>query len=282
MREIRGKTALVTGAASGIGRAIALRLAAEGARLYLIDVNAVELAAVVADAQRAGVDALGRHCDVSQPRQVTAAVHHLLDRWGGVDILVNNAGVTYYGLTTHMPAEHWDQLLAVNLHAPIQFTRELLPTLLSRPEAHVLNVASIFGLIAMPRVAAYATTKFGLVGFSEALRAEYLRQGIGVTALCPGFVDTKLFESAPRGSDRDRHREPPRWLMTTPETVADRAIRAIYRNKAVVVVQSYARLLHLAKRFLPGVLDLAHGVRRRRRDVRVATSPPHDAQRRAA
>ena len=125
MRQIRGKTALVTGAASGIGRAIALRLADEGARLYLIDVNAVEMAAVIAEAKRRGVDALGRQCDVSQPQEITAAVEHLLDRLGGIDILMNNAGIAYYGRTLHMSAAHWNQVLAVNLHAPIQFTREL-------------------------------------------------------------------------------------------------------------------------------------------------------------
>lgn len=283
MREIRGKTALVTGAASGIGRAISLQLAGEGARLYLVDVNAVGLAAVVADVQRRGGEALARQCDVSQPRQVTSAVGHLLDRWGGVDILVNNAGVTYYGFTTHMLAEHWNQLLAVNLHAPIQFVRELLPTLLSRPEAHILNVASIFGLIGMPRVAAYATTKFALVGFSESLRAEYLRQGIGVTALCPGFVDTKLFASAPRGWDRDCEQAPPRWLLTTPEGVARRAVRAIYRNQGLVVVQPYARAVYWVKRLFPNVLDLSHRVRRRRRFVNPApAAAPHDIQRRAA
>jgi NAD(P)-dependent dehydrogenase (short-subunit alcohol dehydrogenase family) len=105
MRQIHGKIALVTGAASGIGRAIALRLADEGARLYLIDINAVELARVVTEAKNRGVDALGRRCDVSQPAQNTAAVHHLLDHFGGVDILVNNAGITYYGKTRMMSAE---------------------------------------------------------------------------------------------------------------------------------------------------------------------------------
>jgi short-subunit dehydrogenase len=208
-------------------------------------------------------------------------VHHLLDRWGGVDILVNNAGITYYGQTRKMAAEHWDQLLAVNLNAPIQFTRELLPALLSREEAHILNVASICGLVGLGRVAAYTTSKFAIVGLSESLRAEFGRQGLGVTALCPGFVDTNLFAAAPRGSDRPENRLPPRWLLATPEAIARRAVKAVYRNDGLVVVQPYARLLYLAKRLSPGLLDLSSRIRRRKR---VPLPPPgaDDASRRAA
>lgn len=282
MRQIRGKTALVTGAASGIGRAIALRLADEGARLYLLDVNPVALSAVITEAKRRGVDALGRHCDVSQPAQVTAAVAHLLDQWGGVDILVNNAGITYYGRTIKMSADHWDRLLAINLHAPIQLVRELLPTLLSRDESHIVNVASICGLVGLGRVVAYSTSKFALVGLSESLRAEFGRQGLGVTALCPGFVDTNLFDAAPRGEDLQENKRPPRWLLTTPETIANRAIRAIYRNQGLVVVQPYARLTYLVKRFAPGLLDLGNRFRRnkQRADRHRVTQP--DDRRRAA
>ena len=280
MRKIRGKTALVTGAASGIGRAISLRLADEGARLYLLDINAVELANVVAEAKRRGVEACGRHCDVSERSQITAAVHHLLDHLGGVDILVNNAGITYYGQTRRMAVEHCNQLLAINLHAPIQFTLELLPTLLSRDEAHILNVSSICGLIGLERVAAYSTSKFGLVGFSESLRAEFWRQGVGVTALCPGFVDTNLFLAAARGKDVKKNKVPPRWMLATPELIANRAIRAIYRNQGLVVVQPYARMLHLLKRWAPGLLELPYRLQRRKRPrVKPAADEP---RRRAA
>src|SRR3972149_7472572 len=96
-----------------------------------------------------------------------------------------------------MRAQPWDRLLRAKLHWHVQFTRELLPSLLARREAHVLNVCSMFGLVAMPKLAAYCTTKFALVGFSDALRAEYGREGLGVTALCPGLVATNLFATAP-------------------------------------------------------------------------------------
>ena len=263
MRQICGKTALVTGAASGIGRAIALRLADEGMRLYLLDVNPSAIASVVGEAKGRGAEALGRHCDLSQAAQISAAVAHLLDQWGGVDILVNNAGITYYGRTHKMSADHWEKLLAINLQAPIQLIRELLPTLISRDEAHILNVASICGLVGMSRVAAYTTSKFALVGLSETLRAEYSRHGIGVTALCPGLVDTNLFAAAPRGTDINENKQPPRWLLTTPEAIANRAVRAIYKNQGVVVVQPYSRLPYLVKLRQPRHVDLSHRLQRR-------------------
>jgi NAD(P)-dependent dehydrogenase (short-subunit alcohol dehydrogenase family) len=192
MKVIRGKTAMVTGAASGIGRAIALELAREGARVYLLDIDEPALETAAAEVRALGVEALTRRCDVSDPAQNTAAVQDLLEQWDTLDILVNNVGITYYGRTLAMSAEHWNRLLAINLHAPIQFTRELMPALLKRGDAHVLNVASILGLVGLARVTAYCTSKFALVGFSESLRHECGRMGLGVTTLCPGFVDTQF------------------------------------------------------------------------------------------
>lgn len=268
MREIRGKMTLVTGAASGIGRAIALRLAAEGANLFLIDIDEVGLKSVVDECRWAGVEVIGRRCDVAQPSEVSATVAAILAQWGGVDILVNNAGITYYGRVDSMAAEHWDRLMRVNLLSHIQFTRELLPTLLARREAHVLNVCSALGLIGMPKVTAYCTSKFGMVGFTESLRNELGRQGLGVTALCPGFVTTNLFTNAPLEGSASEHKLPPRIICTTPERVANAAIKAIYRNRRMVVMEPFARLLYATKRFAPWVLDAIFHLGRRKRVAR--------------
>jgi short-subunit dehydrogenase len=268
MREIKGKWALVTGAASGIGRAIALRLAHEGANLFLVDINEDGLTAVIEEVRDTGVEAFGRVCDVSDTREVSATVTELLSRWGGVDILVNNAGITYYGKTERMSAEHWDKLMRVNLLSHIQFTRELLPSLLERKEAHVLNVCSVLGLIGMPKVAAYCTSKFAMVGFSESLRNEFGRQGLGVTALCPGFVSTNLFASAPLEEKAEEHKLPPRIVCTTPERVAKAAVKAIYRNRRLVTVEPFAKLMYTLKRFAPWLLDFMFHMGRRKRIAR--------------
>jgi short-subunit dehydrogenase len=255
MRDIRGKRALVSGAASGIGRAIALELARQGVNLYLIDIDACGLAVVAAAARAAGVVVVDRRCDVSQSSEVSATVADVLSRWQGVDILVNNAGITYYGRTDEMSTEVWDRVMRVNLSSHVQFTRELLPSLLARREAHVVNVCSMFGLVAMPKLAAYCTSKHGLVGFSEALRAEYGREGLGVTALCPGFVATNLFSSAPLADNSKGPKVPPRIFCTTPEKVARATVKAIRRNRRMVVVEPIAKLLTTIKRFSPGLID---------------------------
>jgi short-subunit dehydrogenase len=272
MRVIRDKKALVSGASSGIGRAIALRLADEGADLFLVDIDERGMAETAADARKFGGEVVTRRCDMSQPRDVSAAVAEVLSRWNGVDILVNNAGITYYGKTERMAAEHWEKLMRINLLSHVQFTRELLPSLLERQEAHVLNVCSILGLVGMPKVAAYCTSKFGMVGFSESLRNEFGRQGLGVTALCPGFVRTNLFTNAPLDEQVNEHKIPPRAITTTPERVANAAVKAIYRNRRLVVMEPFARLMYFMKRFAPWLMDAIFHLGRRKRLERKTNS----------
>jgi short-subunit dehydrogenase len=268
MRELRGKSALVTGAASGIGRAIALALASEGTRLFLIDINESALGLVADETRQLGVEVVSRHCDVGEPDEVSAIVGEVLTTWGGVDILVNNAGITYYGKTADMSADHWGQVLQINLNSHLQFTRELLPSLLARREAHVLNVCSMFGLFGAPKLVAYCTTKFALVGFSDALRAEYGRDGLGVTALCPGFVSTNLFTSAPQHESAKGPKVPPWIFTTTPERVARAALRAIRHDRRLVVVEPFARLTCTVKRLAPGLIDFFFHLGRRKRIAR--------------
>ncbi len=270
MKIIRGKRALVTGAASGIGRGIALQLAREGTDLVLLDVDETSLRDTTENAREFGIEVSGLRCDLTQSEEISRTIAAVLDRWGSIDILVNNAGVAYYGPTEKMSSEQWDWLLGINLLAPIQITRELLPTLLARPEAHILNVCSISGLVAGGRFAAYHVSKFGLVGFSEALRAEYGRRGLGVTALCPGPVRTNLYRSAASGKKSKRVPEPPAWLCASVETIARKAIRSIRKNRGMTLVTPMAHLLFNAKRFAPGFLDLLHHLGRKKRPEALA------------
>ena len=269
MRFLRGKRALVTGAASGLGVAIALRLAREGVHLHLMDIDDLGLKSVVERARDFGIAARALQCDLTQPEEITKSVDVMLDNWGCLDILVNNAGVAFYGPTVKMTREQWDWLLAVNLHAPIQLVHELLPALLARKEAHIVNVASIAGLVAGGRFCAYHVSKYGLVGMSEALRAEFGRQGLGVSAVCPGPVLTNLYKSAPNSHRSKPTPIPPAWICTTPERVADKTVRAIRRDKRLVLVSPMAYGLYYAKRLAPGLLDgLQHMGRRRQKTNR--------------
>lgn len=271
MKYLKNKRCLLTGAASGIGRALALQLAREGVNLYLLDVDAEGLQSIIDECRRLGVVAVGRQCDLSQPTQISAAIADLVARWQYIDLLVNNAGVAYYGPTDKMAGPQWDWLLAINLLAPLQITRELLPILLARGDAHVLNVCSISGMVAGGRFSAYHTSKFGLVGFTEALRAEYNRKGLGVTNLCPGPVSSNLYNRALSGR-KQAVPNPPRWLCASPELVARRGVRAIKKNKRLVLVTPLARLLYWAKRIAPGLLDGLNHVSRKRRPAPIDAS----------
>jgi len=264
MRVFRGKKALVTGAASGIGRAIALALAREGADLFLIDIKRDELDAVAREARGQGVNAIAAVHDLADPDEIAAAIDRLRDAWNRLNILVNNAGITYYGHTHLMTPEQRNRIIAVNLLAPIQLTHALLPILLAAEDAHILNVCSIFGLVTWRKAAAYQTSKYGLVGLTAALRAEYCSQNFGVTALCPGFVRSSLFEGA--ATDRaDRDLRVPGWICASPEQTAAKAVRAIRSNKALVLVTPVAHLYWRLGRLWPGLVDwlMREGWRRR-------------------
>lgn len=265
MKQLRGKWAVVTGAGSGIGQAIARRLAHEGTHLWLIDRNADALETVSAECRRLGVLVESRVVDLTVEEEIETLAAELLDADTPIDVLVNNAGVAYYGATAAMEDEAWNQLMAVNLHAPVLLTRRLLPRLLEQPEAHVLNVSSILGLVAHRKACAYHVSKFAMVGFSEALRAEFTRAGLGVTVLCPGFVTTRLFDRGMVGASETAFKPPPAWLCATPEKVAAKAIRGILRNRRMVLVTPLAHALHTFKRFFPGLLDWLQTRRSRRR-----------------
>jgi 3-oxoacyl-[acyl-carrier protein] reductase len=235
MRIIRGKKALITGAASGIGRAIALALAGEGADVFLVDINGDALADVAREAGSHGVNVVTAICDLSDPAQIEELGANLRRRWNGLNILVNNAGIAYYGHTHLMTSEQWQRIMAVNLLAPIRLVHELLPLLLVAEEAHILNVSSMFGLATWRKTAAYQTSKFGLVGFSAALRAEYCSDTFGVTALCPGFARSSLLEAG-ETDDADRQLAVPAWICASAEQTAAKAIRGIRRNQGIVLV----------------------------------------------
>jgi short-subunit dehydrogenase len=238
VKELRGRRALVTGAASGIGRALAGALFRAGAELELVDRDETGLARVATDLGRART----RRCDLAREVEVAACAEAILAD-GGPDLLVNCAGVAWVGSTRELPADELERLLSVNLLAPVRLTRALLPALLARGDAHVVNVCSIAGLVGLPRLAAYSASKFGLVGWSQALAREY-RGRLGVTAVCPGFVATPMLEAS--GA-----RRPPRLLLTSPDRVAARTLRAVVRGRRRVVISPLAHVLFAAERWLP-------------------------------
>ncbi len=272
METFQNQTAFLTGAASGIGRSLALALAAEGCHLCLVDINSDGLNCLAEDLLDCGVRVRVRTyvCDLTDRQAVTDVVEDALAATGGIDLLINNAGVAYYGATDLMTREQWDWLMTINLLAPIRITQQLLPSLLRRRDPHIVNMCSISGLVAGGRFAAYHTSKFGLIGFTESLRAEYGRRGVGVTAICPGPVLTNLYAAAAGGRSDKAVPTPPRWMCATPEKVASITLRAIRRNQRQVLITPTAHFLFQLKRFAPWLIDFMNRFSRNGKKKRLA------------
>lgn len=264
MQDLSNKRAIITGAASGIGRAIAVELAAEGAHVCLWDRDHEGLQETAIQCRELGAECICRVLDLASSNEITLAVQDVLSRWPAIDILVNNAGVGFEGPTQRMTPQQWHAVMGINLLAPVQIIHELLPALLARPEAHILNVSSMLGLCPAPRGAAYCTTKYALVGLSESLRVEYRRTRLGVTVVCPGFVRTQLFANGQGGDASLPIKKPSRFLFTSPDYVARKAVLGLKRNRGKVLVTPLARFLWLANRYMPSLIELASMIGRRK------------------
>jgi NAD(P)-dependent dehydrogenase (short-subunit alcohol dehydrogenase family) len=252
MRDLSGKTALVTGAASGIGRCIALALATEGSNLALVDLDGEGLGKVRVEVESLGVAASIHVMDVTDTDAVDALAGEVRPA-----ILVNCAGIAIMGEAENTSAGEWSRVLDVNLRGPIDMCAAFLPSLKERG-GHIVNVASVDGLLAIPGSAAYSTSKFGLVGFSEAIGIELSRYGIGVTAVCPGFTWTPMVDTIFIGRyDRKKVDRLLRLLrpvvFTTPEKLAAATIKAVKKNRAVVVHTPVAKMVYFIKRLSPGL-----------------------------
>ncbi len=192
--RLTGKAAAVTGAASGIGRATALRLAAEGARVACLDVAADGAEKTAGEIVEAGGAALALACDVSSEASVAGATSALLSDLGRLDVLCNIAGIGKFAHTTEAPVTEWDRIIAVNLTGTFLMCRAALPALLES-RGTIVNTASTAGLIGQPYSAAYCASKGGVVMLTKALAYEYIERGVTVNAVAPGGVDTPLIHS---------------------------------------------------------------------------------------
>lgn len=272
MGHLAGKRAIVTGAASGIGRAIACELARRGCVLELVDIDAVGLESVRKDIEEThGSGSVGLHVvDLADNTAVDAFAMGMAETGEAVDILVNNAGTLWFDPFETMPIGEWERLMRVNLHAPARLIHGLLPALRQSRKAHVVIISSLLGITPKRNMAAYCASKYGLVGLGLALRAE-LSPAIGVSVVCPGLVRSNLYARArAEGRSTSRREYYPR-LMASPELVALRTIRAIGRNKRLVIVTGHAKIVRMMHTHAGWLLD-ALQMRRNRRRQSVAPS----------
>jgi short-subunit dehydrogenase len=255
-----GGTAAVTGAASGIGEALAAALAARGSDLVLVDRDAERLEGV-AGALRA------RHpdrkiasyvVDLADDEATQAIGARLAAEHPGITLLVNNAGVALGGRFDQVTLEEFDWVLAINFRAVVRLTAALLPVLTSHPGAHLVNVSSVFGILAPPGQAAYAASKFAVRGFSESLRHELAADGVGVTVVHPGGIRTRIAETARTGSGvpaeeiAEGKKQFAKLLRIPPETAAAQIVAAIEKRRPRLLIGLSAKIPDVLVRLAPG------------------------------
>jgi short-subunit dehydrogenase len=262
MTTICGSAAAVTGAASGIGRALALELAARGCDLALADRDEAGLQAAAAEIGRAGSQKVTAHrVDVGEPQQIADFAEAATLAHPGLNIVVNNAGVALLGQFNEIDQAQMDWLMNINFWGVVHATRAFLPHLAGQREAHIVNLSSIFGIIAPPGQTAYAAAKFAVRGFSESLRHELQMAAspVRLSVVHPGGVATNIVRNSRAGSgvtDNARRAQTIERFdavaRTTPAAAALRIVTGIEKNQPRILIGNDARFMDLLQRFRPG------------------------------
>jgi NAD(P)-dependent dehydrogenase (short-subunit alcohol dehydrogenase family) len=255
-RYFTGKRCFVTGAASGIGRATALRLAAQGAELYLTDRDEVGLAQTVSDARALGAEVPEyRALDISDYDEVAAFAADIHAAHPSMDVVMNIAGVSAWGTVDRLTHEQWKRMISINLMGPIHVIETFLPPMVAAGRGgHLVNVSSAAGLVALPWHAAYSASKYGLRGLSEVLRFDLARHRIGVSVVVPGAVKTPLVNTVEiAGVDREDPNVS-RWIdrfsghAVSPERAAEKIVSGVAKNRYLIYTSEDIRALYAFKR----------------------------------
>lgn len=266
MKEFKGKVAVITGAASGIGKAIAERAAQAGMKLVLADVDATGLDKVVAEFSQKGCEAVGLRTDVSKESEVMALADLAFERFGKVHLLVNNAGVAATNTAWSAPQSEWDRVMGINLYGVTNGLRAFVPRMLeANDEGHIVNTASAAGLIPAPSFASYNASKFAVVAVSEGLHHDLsLRKTkLGVSVLCPEWVKTSIHTSVQHEPDAKltaaRQADPVLMSITStvssavetgisPDEVADKVFAAVQAKQFYIITHPKTTLPAVEKR----------------------------------
>lgn len=242
---------LITGAASGLGKSLALRFAADGWRVAVCDLDEDRLSQTAEEIDRGGGTCMYLRADVTSEQDIEQLAESVSDHWGGLDVLVNNAGIAIAGRTDETSMEEWRRIFEVNFFGVLRTTRAMLP--LIAQGGHIINVASFAGIAAVPGLVAYNTTKAAVISFSESLRAELVDREIGVSVACPAFFKTRLMETS--GAPHDKTRAMVERVMErskiTADDVAEQVFASVRTRQFMLIPHVDARWYWRWKRFFP-------------------------------
>jgi NAD(P)-dependent dehydrogenase (short-subunit alcohol dehydrogenase family) len=259
MNTFTGAIALITGAGSGIGAALARALARRQAFVVCADIKEDTARQVLDGILREGGSGSAHALDVTDSNAVAALIREVVLQHGKLDLLFNNAGISIAGEARDIALEHWRAVLDVNLMGVVNGVDAGYKQMARQGHGHIINIASLAGLIPFPTNVPYATSKHAVVGMSLSLRAEGADLGVKVSAVCPGFVQTGIFAATPFiNVDRERAMRNIPFPPLDSDKAAERILRGITRNEALIVFPAYARLFWRLHRLSAGVLNAFH------------------------
>jgi 3-oxoacyl-[acyl-carrier protein] reductase len=232
--SLQGKTAIVTGAAQGIGRAIAECLAQAGADIAVADLDPGRSVETVASVEKLGRKALNIKVNVADANETKAMVEQVLKAWGKVDILVNNAGITRDGLLLRMKEEDWNLVLQINLNGTFNCTKAVLQPMTKQRYGRIVNIASIVGVIGNAGQANYSASKAAVIGFTKTVGREYASRNVTVNAVAPGFIDTAMTHGLPTDVKETLLKQIPLGRLGTPADIAA-AVRFLVSEEAAYI-----------------------------------------------
>lgn len=252
--QYQGKIAVVTGAGSGIGRALAVELASRGARLAISDVNDTGLGETVSMCEKSGAEVHSYHLDVADRAAVLAHAEQVTKELGEANLVINNAGVALMANVEEMAWEDLDWLMGINFWGVIHGTKAFLPHLIASRDGHLVNISSVFGFVGVPSQSAYNAAKFGVRGFTEALRQEMLiaQHPVAVSCVHPGGIKTNIARDARAARDliplEERATRFEKAARTTPEKAAQVILRGVDRKSPRILIGADARMFDVTAR----------------------------------